>query len=287
MPTILVPVADRPECTHALNVSLDLGKRLNASVIGCHILAHRDSDKSLSSSFSAEYFTTDHSLLGKTWQSRSNIKSSTAAKKLFNHLVLAKDYTMRKRLTSSACAVWQEQFGSPDKIMRIVGPVNDLIVVTRPASKKADIARLFMLSAVMASGRPVLILPQRKIKTIGKRVLIAWNQSAEAARAVASNLHLLKAAERVNITVCGRENQLGPKASQLRAYLTSWGIKSNVIKKPGKNTEKELIDAFQESQSDVLLMGAYSRRRWRELVFGGTSQYMLEKASIPVLMMHS
>lgn len=287
MRMILVPVADRPECAHALRAAFQLGRRLNASLTGCHIRAHTDSSVRLSAIFSAHYFTPGSSDLDKEWTSKTTVKASQAAHKLFKKIVADNDYELIKRPRPAPGAIWLEKVGAPNKVLRVAGPVHDLTVVTRPGSKGSNVARLFLLSALMETGRPVLILPPRGKSQIGKNICIAWNQSHEAARAVTSALPLLQAAEQVTVITSGPDNQLGPKTGQLVNYLRAWDIKAKTIKTRGKNTEQELLDAYNESGSDLLVMGAYSRSRWRERIFGGTSQFMLSEAKIPVLMQHS
>lgn len=287
MSVILVPVADRPECAHALGIAFHFAQKLEASLIGCHILAHRDSNDKLSPGFGSEYFTPRSIDYEALWSGRSNTDSLINAKALFARVAKNKGYEVRKRLSKKPAAIWHQRLGSPDKVMRIIGPVNDYIVVSRPTGKSNHIARWFMLASIMESGRPVLVLPQTDTGGVGKRIMIAWNQSAEVVQCVAGCLSLLKTAEAVTIVTCGPENRLGPKASQLCAYLKSWGVTSTVRKTPGKAVEKELLNAYRRTHSDLMLMGAYSRRRWREILFGGTSQFMLEKASIPIMMLHT
>lgn len=287
MRVILVPVADRPECARALRTAFHLGKQLDASINGCHIRAHSDSKVSLSSEFGAQYFDSGSKATDSAWRSKTTQKASGAARKLFESIATMNSYEVSKRPRSTPVAGWQERVGSPDKVMRIVGPVSDLIVVSRPAAKGGDIARLFMLTALMESGRPVLILPQTGAAKVGRRICIAWNQSIEAARAVAGAMPILQSAEKVTIVSAGPEDRLGPKSQQLVNYLKFWGVKSERVPTRGRDIEKELVESYHKSDSDLLLMGAYSKSRWRQIAFGGTSHHILEKGRIPVLMLHS
>ncbi len=287
MKLILVPVADRPECARALRTAFALSKRLEASLTGCHIRAHSDSKVTLSSEFSAQYFGASSRSADHIWSQKANNETSIAARKLFETIAKANDYSIARHPRATAAAIWQEKVGAPDKVLRIVGPVNDLIIVTRPSSKRSEVARLFMLSSLMETGRPVMVLPKTGAAKVGKNVCIAWNQSIEAARAVTSAMSILQAADNVTIVSCGPENLVGPKTQHLVNYLSGWGIKTQKIKTRGKQVNDELMDSYYESQSDLLIMGAYSRSRWRERVFGGTSQYMMAMAKIPVLLLHS
>ena len=161
-----------------------------------------------------------------------------------------------------------------------------LRVLSRP-SAKAGVARMFALSALLRSSRPVLFLPPHQSKAPGKRVAIAWHQGAETGRLVTAAMPILQTAEQVTIIHCGPETQLGPKSSHLKSYLRNWGIDAKVIATRGRKEEMEFMAAYRDSKSDLLLMGAYSRARLREIVFGGMTEYMLWKAKIPLIIQHA
>lgn len=272
MRVILVPVADRPECAKALQTAFELGKRLGASVNGCHIRPHRNSATSLSDA---------------AWRRKNTSKNAPeAAKKLYEQMAEQHGYEMIKRPRAKPGALYCERVGSPAKVLSIMGPVSDLTVVTRPADR-GSVAELFLNSALDETQRPVLVLPPAGRRNIGSKVVIAWNQSREAARAVKTAMPILQQADEVTIISCGAEDRVGPKSSQIAGYLTHWGIKSTRVNTRGKDIEKELVAAFKEAGADLMIAGAYSRNRWREKVFGGTSDYLLRKAKIPVFMVHA
>jgi nucleotide-binding universal stress UspA family protein len=271
MRVILVPVADRPECAKALQTAFDLGKRLGASVSGCHIRPHRHSDTSMSDA---------------AWRRKNTKKAPEAARKLYENMAEQSGYDLVKRARVAPGALWAERVGSPAKLMGIVGPVADMVVVSRP-EKSGGVARMFLDAALIESGRPVLILPQAGRRHVGKKVLIGWNQSCEAANAVMAAVPILREAENVTIVSAGAEDRVGPKSTQIASYLAHWGINTDRVLTRGKDVEKELIATFRETGSDLMIAGAYSRSRWREKVFGGTSEFLLHKAKIPVFMLHS
>ena len=168
-----------------------------------------------------------------------------------------------------------------------MGPVAEQLVVPRPSTKSGTFARLFLSASLLRSSRPVLVLPQKKKRTVGKRICIAWNQSVEAAQVVAAAMPLLVQADRVSIVTCDAETRVGPKSSQLATYLKYWGIRSEHISTGGNDESKEIVAAYKSTASNLLVMGAYSRNRVSELVVGGVTEYMLNRASIPVLMLHT
>ena len=287
MRVIFVPVADRPECASALNTAFTLGQTVGASVIGCHIRPHSDSPVALPSTLSLSRLTNEEA----EWQAASKPKdaktSGTAAKVLFTRFVERHGYALLRRPRAKSGAVWMEKTGSPNKVIGIMGPVADLLVVSRPSTKGGTLARVFLSASLLKSSRPVLVLPQTERRTVGKRICIAWNQSVEAARAVAAAMPLLVQADHVCIVTCGPETQAGPKSGQLAAYLKYWGIKSEHVSTGGKDEPKEIVAAYKSTGSDLLVMGAYSRNPVSRAVFGGVTEYMLKRASIPILMLHT
>ncbi len=274
MRVILVPVADRPECANALKAAFDLGKRVGASVSGCHIRPHRHPEVSLSMAFA-----------DAAWRKKSTKTASKHAKTLYEQIAEHNGYDFIRRARVTPGAMWSERVGSPGIVLSIVGPVSDLTVVSRPA-KRGGVADMFMSAALFESRCPVLILPKNGRKTLGKSVCIAWNQSSEAAKAVKAALPLLERAEKVTIVSCGPEDHIGPKSAQLAAYLVHWGIRSERVKTRGRDVEAELLASYKEAGADLLIAGAYSRNRWREKIFGGMTEYLIRRARMPVLMWH-
>jgi nucleotide-binding universal stress UspA family protein len=161
-----------------------------------------------------------------------------------------------------------------------------MAIVSRPKAKSAGRAKAFLLAALLHSVKPVLIVPQKRLASVGRRIVIAWNQSADAALAVSAAIPLLQRAERVVVVNSGAENRAGPKSSYLAQYLTHWDVKVERVRTNGRDVEKELEQEYRRASGDLLLMGAYSRHRLRQLVFGGVTEHMLFKTDIPVLMLH-
>lgn len=274
MRVILVPVADRPECANALKTAFDLGKRLGASVSGCHMRPHRHSEVSMTTAFA-----------DADWRRKSDKNAQAAAKALYEQAAEAAGYELAPGPRQKPGALWAERVGSPSILMGIVGPVSDLIVVSRPKTK-GGVADMFMHAALLESSRPVLIVPPTGRRKLGRRVAIGWNQSPGAASAVAAAMPILTAADQVTIISAGAEDRPGPKSTQLAAYLKHWGVKAERVQTRGDDVEAELIGAFREANADLLIAGAYSRMRWREKIFGGTTEFLLRKAKIPVLILH-
>lgn len=288
MKSILVPISNRPESKTALLAAADLAGRLDANITACHLRPHRQKDMDYNTPVGIPLFGSPKNQWIEQLHKKSTAAAARETKKFFHELVPGTGLRIVKRtpLGASGTAIWQEKVGSPDRLMSIIGPVNDLTVLSRP-SAKGGVARMFANAALLRSSRPVLFLPPRQSKAPGKRIAIAWHQGAETGRLVTAAMPMLQAADQVTIIHCGPEILLGPKSSHLKIYLRNWGINAKVIASRGHKEEAELMAAYRDTRSDLLLMGAYSRARLREIVFGGMTEYMMWKAKIPLLIQHA
>jgi nucleotide-binding universal stress UspA family protein len=286
MRVILVPVADRPECVHALDTAFGLADRLSANVVGCHVRPHR-----------VERHVSRGPLLPLTLDEGSwpELPPQTVklnrdnARRLFREMARERGIPIARkpRLETRPLAYWEEMVGTPEKVLGIVGPVSDLLVVSRPRARSSGIGRAFMLAALLNSGKPLLVLPQKRTVSPGKRILIAWDQRELAATAVTAALPLLRLAEQVHIVHCGREAIPGPKATHLENYLLHWGIDAEIRHEPGRDPAREILEAYQKTRSSLVVMGAYSRGRLRERILGGVTHELLMNTDVPVFALHS
>ncbi|MGJ8663518.1 MAG: universal stress protein [Marinicella sp.] len=289
MKVIFIPVSDRPECALALHHGFVLGQLTKSSVVGCHIRAHTSSSISLPEETTDSIIAVDsydlawEAALKESNQGEDPIKACN----LFNNMAQQFNYKLSKKPKSKPCAIWTEKVGSPERLFSIMGPVSDLILISRPIKEGRSLAKTFMLTAIMNSSSPVLVLPQSQITTLGKRICIAWNQSTEAALAVKAAMPLLRQADEVNIITNGPEDRPGPKSAHLKQYLRHWGVKSNHVFTNGLNDTQAILTGYNQTESDLLVMGGYSRSRLRQRVFGGVTEHMLNEANIPIFILHS
>jgi nucleotide-binding universal stress UspA family protein len=149
-----------------------------------------------------------------------------------------------------------------------------------------------MEGALFLSGRPVLLMPEgmNRATLSPKRVMVAWDSSMEASRAVREALAMLVAAEDVHIVLVdpesGQFEQGDEPGADVAAYLARHGVKLTVDRLPG---EGKTIDAVLRSHAmdcgaELIVMGAYGHSRLRERIFGGVTRAILENVSVPVLM---
>jgi len=168
------------------------------------------------------------------------------------------------------------------------GRFADLIVVGRPRDGEGGAADV-LETALMYTGKPVLIAAEAPPTTLLGTVVIAWKDTVEAARAVAAAMPLIDRAERVVILSVGEGNDAAASAERLRLALRRHvaTTTSQVIPSDDKKPAVEvLLEAAKGLGATLLVMGGYSHSRLREVVFGGFTRHVLGAADIPVLMAH-
>ena len=180
---------------------------------------------------------------------------------------------------------WRERTGKQPNIIGLYGRLADVIVVAQP-DRSQNFGVNTLEAALFSTGRPVAMCPDGTTKKLGEHVAVAWNGSAEAARAVALAMPLLSAAENVTILSVGSEaaEDMGP--DMLSAYLGSHGIKADSVEKDGGKVAQTLLNECETCGADMLVMGAYGQSRQLEMVMGGVTQHIVDNATLPVLMTH-
>lgn len=176
--------------------------------------------------------------------------------------------------------------GREEDIVAQQSRLYDLAVVPHPEADE-DVSSSDALHAVLFdSGRPVLIAPRVAPASIGTRVCVAWNGTAESAAAVAAALPWLHRAEKVRILYADEYQRRGPPAEGLRAYLRWHEIEAEAVlfKPQTREVGAGLLGAARDFGADLLVMGAYSHSRLRQLILGGVTRHVLENADLPVQM---
>jgi nucleotide-binding universal stress UspA family protein len=151
-----------------------------------------------------------------------------------------------------------------------------------------------VLEAVLFdSGRPVLAIPfAGKFTTIGKRVLVGWNASREASRAVHDALPLLAKAESTTVFLANPKRGLGAHGDEpgadIARHLARHGLKVDVAKAAADDVSDStlLLNHASDMGADLLVMGAYGHSRLREFILGGVTRSLLREMTVPVLLSH-
>lgn len=183
-------------------------------------------------------------------------------------------------------AEYREEVGAEDEVVATQGRVADLVVLGRGSQETEPSAMVTLHTALMESGRPVLVAPAQVPAVIGETVAIAWNGSAEAARAVTGAMSLLVKAKTVVLLVVN-ESESGPSAEDLVAHLAWHEVpcQTRHLHADG-NAGAAVLKACEDVGADLLVMGAYTHSRLRQLIIGGVTRHVLEHAPLPVLLSH-
>ena len=164
-----------------------------------------------------------------------------------------------------------------------------MIVLARPGDEWQSPSMITLESALFESGRPVLIAPPNSPRSLGTNILVAWNNCTEQARTMADAMPLLRLAERITILTVEGATVAGPSGEQMARSLKMNGIAADTItmKPAGKRSAGEtILTKADELGCDLIVKGAYTQSRLRQMIFGGTTRHILANAKLPVLMAH-
>ena len=177
----------------------------------------------------------------------------------------------------------------------LVGPVpgvevaaerlSDVVICGRaPRDVSPDRAALLEV-AVMEAGRPVIVVPDAELESIATTILVAWNGSAEAARAVSMSMPLLTLAAKV-VVVTVDDGDVNADPDALADTLRANGVKAEAVKAAMDNAgvAATLEVEAGKQKADMILIGAYSHSRVREFVMGGVTDDALTDGSVPMML---
>jgi nucleotide-binding universal stress UspA family protein len=167
--------------------------------------------------------------------------------------------------------------------------VHDLTVIDgEPEAMVPD--RALIEALLINSGRPLIIVPPGREVFSSRRMVVAWDGSAKAARAVGDAMPLLRAAEAVEIVTITGEKRLPDtiEGADISRHLARHGILITARSVPARDGDaaQTLRDAVTLFSADMLIMGGYVHSRLREMVFGGVTQSLLKASPVPLFMSH-
>lgn len=189
---------------------------------------------------------------------------------------------------SGPTAAWRVESGRVVDILSQRARVYDLTIVSPfgeyPGASSGEVVGC----ALFETGRPVLVTPKEAPASLGQKVLIGWNRGAQAARAAAFALPFLEVADSVTVAYVQTGAKPGPGPEELCANLACHGVQAQAqeIDQQEGSVAANLAAAAKDMGADLLVMGAYSHSRLREMVLGGVTDETLGHLEIPVLMAH-
>ncbi|MEJ1158334.1 universal stress protein [Prosthecomicrobium sp. N25] len=276
MKTILVPVEPNPAVYPLLDVALILAETLGAYVEG------------RLSTFDMPAVVTE---IAGTWPIPEEVLTTgqvEGARNLFTTYMSSRGLAEATDTSEGAGWRWGGDKPLRDGEVGALGRIFDAIVVGRPDPAGGYPRNLTFESALFESGRPLFVAPPIPPTTIGRTITIAWNGSTETARAVAFAMPLLAKADRVMVLTVEGATVDGPSGRQLARMLRRNGIPAEPVSREGtaRSNGEIILDYAMSTNTDLLIKGAYTQSRLRQMIFGGATRHILENARLVVFMAH-
>ena len=266
-----------------LEAALMVARRFNSHIVGLHSLTTE-----YAVVFGGEMGFSISSEVDRTLE-RERHERRDQARRLFRDFMNAHDVPIGPPPAGgdAPSASWREEDGRQNAIVGLSGRVYDLILVEQP-EKLASIAEATLEDALFESGRPVMMVPKAIGPQLGETIAVAWNGSTETAMTVALAMPFLDQARHVVVVAVGPQHmpEPGPTGDELARALEGHGLTVSIRqaygrqKPQGESFLKEAMDAG----ADLLLKGAYTQSRIRQMIFGGATRHIIMDAKIPVIM---
>lgn len=181
-----------------------------------------------------------------------------------------------------------EEAGRQVDVIKRHGRLADMIAVAKP-DRDRNLGQNTLKTALFHSGRPVLMCPPSTTppQTLGAKIALAWNGSAESARALSQCKSVLRGADKIWILSNGSDSGPGTTTDDLVSYLKLHELEVMVETfSASRKVGAELLRVSGELGADMMIMGAYGDSHERETVFGGNTQTIVDTSKMPVLLNH-
>jgi len=272
--TILVHIDSGKHTEKRLAVAINLTKKYDAYLVGLYVFSAYIPPGYIMAQMGAEI---------EAAQNKIAVESMSRAEEVF-----------RKQTSAAGLhdIEWQTSYTEPVHAMSLCAQYADLVVIGQSDSKDdSGVDMDFPERLVLTAGRPVLILPNAgDFPTIGKRIIVAWNGSQEAMRAISNATPFLSSADKVYVMVVNSETSMKDiiQSENMVHYLERLGIQAEVKDLHGIEIDvgEELLSSASDLSADLIVMGCYGHSRLREWVLGGATRTILESMTVPVLMSH-
>lgn len=280
MKSILVPIEDTPGVETQLTTAL-----LAAAPFGGHI------DGVAPRSIVDVYFYGDglSPVALDQWQQEDEERvqrAQTAFRAFVDRSGLAWGDPMQP--SGAVTADWLTEVASGHDAIGELARLYDVTVLPRPSSQAAIPGSTLLETVLFESGHPILMAPPEIPKALGKVILIAWNGSTESARAITFAQPFLTRAERVLVLQVEGGGVAGPDVGDVERALRRGGIPVEAVNVPqtGRSVGETILAEAGKISADLVVKGAYTQSRFRQMIFGGATSHILSESEIPVLMAH-
>jgi nucleotide-binding universal stress UspA family protein len=217
-------------------------------------------------------------------QREENAKAAKAAVANFEAGARAVGVSAETRLLDASVAGASDLFG---RIARRF----DIAVIGQAKPEQGVSEELLIEGALFGSGRPVIIVPQSQTQPIKlDAMMVCWDGSRPAARAIADAIPLMARAKTVEIVVVtGERDKSGEiTGANMKRHLARHGITVEIKRIGADNADVQnaILQHAAATRADFIVMGGYGHSRLREFILGGVTRSILKSMQVPVLMSH-
>ena len=271
---ILVHLDSSPSCAARLDVAISFAKKFDARLTGLYVVGLAPMHQYAEADLGPELVEAHDKYMRE---------ASHEAERLF----------VERTKGAGVAAEWRQVEGALPDLVMLHARFADLVVAGQRNPDRLDPGTAPELpeQLVLDVGRPVIIVPHSGIfPTVGEKVMILWKTSRGAARAVNDALPFLRTAKEVCVVAinpeAGISGQGDNPAADVATHLSRHGIAATarVAKAERGTMGKTMRDIAGDFGADMMVMGAFGRARWREMILGGMTRNMLATMPLPILM---
>jgi nucleotide-binding universal stress UspA family protein len=284
--TILIPATGSAADESAFTSALTLGRAFDAHLDFLHV---RVDATSMAAAMAAD--GSGAAVVGGLVEQieEEARKRQERARASFERFCKSQQLTVAENPTGQpgASAQWLQTAGDEAYRVAEYGRSADLLLICRPVGDQG-VSPDTIETAVLDSGRPVLIAPATPLPGIPETMVIAWKAAPEAARAVSAAMPFLSRSKQILVvTVAEEEGLSDEEGARLAASLRWHGLNARTRHlQPDRLGAAETLLTAAAAEGALVVMGAYGHSRMREWIFGGFTRHVLRGAEVPVLMMH-
>lgn len=265
------------DCTRRTALALGLAKRHKAELVGVY-----------ASSAPPQYYYGESVMMSRTLNIMKNLQAQNrgAVQNAFLEAAAAADVPAVVRAGES----------SPSATVALHGRASDLLIVSQQNRDDVEAAHEneFVEQTLLTAGRPVMVLPSSgDFPVVGERVLLCWDGSREAARALADAAPLLQGASHVVVLTmdegAATRNVESIPFEDLASYCVAHGIPApDHVRRDikGVGVGSTILNAAADYSADLIVMGAYGHSKFREWAMGGATASILKSMTVPIMFSH-
>tara|TARA_B100000470_G_scaffold97213_1_gene74999 strand:- start:113 stop:958 length:846 start_codon:yes stop_codon:yes gene_type:complete len=215
-------------------------------------------------------------------------QQAEAGRLKYLELLEAKDIPLGDLEASGLRAGWTEMVGSGPEGIGEYSRLFDLVILGRSIGDSAVDWKTTAEAVMFDSGRPLLIVSDEIPATIGRKILLAWNGSTETARTLTGAMSILTDIDEVLVVTVEGAVVSGPTGEDVCRHLNASGISSTArtIDHSGCSVGQALMEAADKFSADLIIKGAFTHSRLRQLIFGGPTSELINTSTVPILLSH-